>query len=113
VDNDKDAPPPMIRALLEQLVIAARIPQKNIVIYDATRVIPNRIYDPRHERLPRRLQTQRQGNRQPRRARTLEQREREEVQPQSQVQGKGYRIVYRGAEMIPRAISSFPSPERE
>jgi hypothetical protein len=52
VDNDKDAPPPMIRALLEQLVKAAKVPQKQIVIYDASRVIPNRIYDPLHQEFP-------------------------------------------------------------
>ncbi len=52
VDNDKDAPPPMIRALLEQLVNVAKVPQKQIVIYDATRVIPNRIYDPLHMEFP-------------------------------------------------------------
>jgi hypothetical protein len=52
VDNDKDAPPPMIRALIEQLVNAARVPQKQIVIYDASRVIPNRVYDPLHKEFP-------------------------------------------------------------
>ena len=48
VDNDKDASPAMIRALLQQLVQAAKVAQKQIVIYDASRVIPNRIYDPLH-----------------------------------------------------------------
>jgi hypothetical protein len=52
VDNDKDAPPPMIRALLKQLVDVAKVPQKQIVIYDASRVIPNRIYDPLHKEFP-------------------------------------------------------------
>jgi hypothetical protein len=52
VDNDKDAPPPMIRALLEQLVKAAKVPQNQIVIYDATRVIPNRLYLPLHKEFP-------------------------------------------------------------
>jgi hypothetical protein len=52
VDNDKDAPPPMIRALLEQLVKVAKVPQKNIVIYDASRVIANRIYDLLHMEFP-------------------------------------------------------------
>jgi hypothetical protein len=52
VDNDKDAPPAMIRALLQQLVKAAKVPQKLIVIYDASRVIPNRIYDPLHSEFP-------------------------------------------------------------
>jgi hypothetical protein len=52
VDNDKDAPPAMIRALLQQLVKAARVPQKQIVIYDASRVIPNRVYDPLHSEFP-------------------------------------------------------------
>ena len=52
VDNDKDAPPAMIRALVEQLVKAAKVPQNQIVIYDAIRVIPNRIYDPLHGEFP-------------------------------------------------------------
>ncbi len=52
VDNDKDAPPPMIRALLGQLVNVAKVPQKQIVIYDASRVIANRIYDPLHKEFP-------------------------------------------------------------
>jgi hypothetical protein len=52
VDNDKDAPPAMIRALLEQLVHEAKVPQTQIVTYDASRVIPNRIYDPLHKAFP-------------------------------------------------------------
>lgn len=52
VDNDKDASPASIRALLGQLVNVARIPQKQIVIYDASRVIANRMYDPLHKEFP-------------------------------------------------------------
>ncbi len=52
VDNDKDAPPTMIRALIAQLVKVAKVPEKEIVIYDASRVIPNRIYDPLHQEFP-------------------------------------------------------------
>jgi hypothetical protein len=52
VDNDKDAPPAMIRALLQQLVKAAKVPPGHIVVYDASRVIPDRVYNPLHSEFP-------------------------------------------------------------
>ena len=49
VDNQADASPQAIIALLRQLVNAAGVPQTNIVVYEApntapTRIIPDRIY---------------------------------------------------------------------
>jgi Uncharacterized conserved protein len=55
-DNDIDASPQSIRALLHQLTKEAGVAQKDIVVYDASpgggpknrRAIPDRIYDPLH-----------------------------------------------------------------
>ncbi len=58
-DNDIDASPQSIRALLGQLVKQARVAEKDIVVYDASpgggpnrRAIPDRIYVPLHAEFP-------------------------------------------------------------
>ncbi len=55
-DNDIDASPQGVLALLDQLVNRAGVPQDRITIYDATptgnRCIPDRIYNPDHAAFP-------------------------------------------------------------
>jgi len=43
-DNDRDASPYVVKALLRQLVYYVGVEQKDITIYDASRVIPNWFY---------------------------------------------------------------------
>lgn len=43
-DNDRDASPNVVKALLRQLVNKAGVAQEDITIYDASRVIPNWFY---------------------------------------------------------------------
>lgn len=52
VDQQIDASKQTILALLRQLVNNAGVPQKNIVLYEAVRVIPDRIYVPCHAEFP-------------------------------------------------------------
>ncbi len=51
-DNNIDASPQGVLALLDQLVNHAGVPQNMITIYDATRAIPDRIYTPDHAAFP-------------------------------------------------------------
>jgi uncharacterized protein (DUF362 family) len=59
-DNDIDASPQSIRALLRQLTKQARVAEENVVVYDASpgggprsrRAIPDRIYNPLHAEFP-------------------------------------------------------------
>src|SRR3989339_74724 len=44
-DNQLDASPHMVLSLLRQLVNKAGVPQSDITVYDAVRVIPNHIYN--------------------------------------------------------------------
>jgi len=44
-DNDRDASPYVVKALLRQLVNVAGVPQEDITIYDASRPIPNWFYN--------------------------------------------------------------------
>jgi hypothetical protein len=48
VDNDIDATPQSVLALLRQLVNVAGIPQTNITVYEAIRYVPDRIYTKCH-----------------------------------------------------------------
>jgi hypothetical protein len=43
-DNDRDASPYVVKALLKQLIYYVGVEQKDITIYDASRVIPNWFY---------------------------------------------------------------------
>lgn len=57
VDNQADASPQMVLALLRQLVYQAGVPQDRITVYEApntapTRVIPDRIYAKGHAEFP-------------------------------------------------------------
>ena len=46
VDNQRDADPTVVNVLLSQLVDSIGINQKDIIIYDASRPMPNWFYDP-------------------------------------------------------------------
>jgi hypothetical protein len=50
--NKADASKQTVLAILRQLVNQAGVPQTNITVYDATRVIPSRIYEPCHQEFP-------------------------------------------------------------
>jgi len=56
-DNDRDASPYVVKALLRQLVDEVGVPQEDITIYDASRVIPiwfyNRVYYETYPAFPR------------------------------------------------------------
>jgi hypothetical protein len=62
VDNHIDAAPQSVRALLRQLVREAGVPQENIVVYEAVRVVPDRIYVPCHAEFPGVVWVDSQGN---------------------------------------------------
>lgn len=51
-DNQVDAVPQTIQSLLRQLVGQAGVPQENILIYEAARVIPDHVYEPCHREFP-------------------------------------------------------------
>jgi len=51
-DDQIDASPQAVLAMLRQLVHYAGIPQEKILVYEAVRVIPDRIYDPCHAEFP-------------------------------------------------------------
>ncbi|HWR37453.1 MAG TPA: DUF362 domain-containing protein [Clostridia bacterium] len=53
VDDQVDAAPQSVLAILRQLVHNAGVPQDNIVVYEAVRVIPDRIYKPCHAEFPK------------------------------------------------------------
>ena len=48
VDDQVDASQQAILAMLRQLVYHAGVPQNKIMVYEAVRVIPDRIYNPCH-----------------------------------------------------------------
>ena len=52
IDDQVDASPQAILAMLRQLVHHAGVPQNKIVVYEAIRVIPDRIYNPCHSEFP-------------------------------------------------------------
>lgn len=52
-DQQIDASKQTVLALLRQLILQAGIPQENIVIYEAVRVIPDRIFLPCHSEFPK------------------------------------------------------------
>jgi hypothetical protein len=52
VDDQIDASPQSILAMLRQLVHHAGVPQDRILVYEAIRVIPDRIYIPCHAEFP-------------------------------------------------------------
>lgn len=52
VDDQIDASPQSILAMLRQLVHHAGVPQNKILVYEAIRVIPDRIYIPCHAEFP-------------------------------------------------------------
>ncbi|HWQ90933.1 MAG TPA: hypothetical protein VN673_04625, partial [Clostridia bacterium] len=62
VDNQIDASPQSVLALLRQLVNKAGVPQDRIVVYEAIRVVPNRVYDPCHAEFPNVIWVDSQGN---------------------------------------------------
>lgn len=51
-DNQLDASPHMVLALLRQLVNEAGVPQSAITVYDAVRYIPDKIYNKCHAEFP-------------------------------------------------------------
>ncbi|MCF7847640.1 MAG: DUF362 domain-containing protein [Kiritimatiellales bacterium] len=51
-DNQIDASPHTVLAMLRQLVNEAGVPQANIVVYEAKKVIPDRIYTKCHAEFP-------------------------------------------------------------
>jgi len=51
-DNQLDASPHMVLALLRQLVNVAGVPQDMITVYDAVRLIPDKIFNRCHAELP-------------------------------------------------------------
>ncbi|MCX6143065.1 MAG: DUF362 domain-containing protein [Ignavibacteriales bacterium] len=51
-DNQIDASKQTILSLLRQLIDKAGVPQQNVVLYEAVRVIPDRIYGPCHAEFP-------------------------------------------------------------
>ncbi len=62
VENLIDAAPQPILAMLDQLVTRAGVPQEKILVFEAVRVIPDRIYKPCHEKFPRVLWMDSEGN---------------------------------------------------
>lgn len=52
VDDQVDASPQSVLGILHQLVRNAGVPQENIVVYEAVRVIPDRMYNPCHAEFP-------------------------------------------------------------
>ena len=51
-DNDADTSPQVVLALIRQLVNEAGVPAADITVYDASRSIPDRIYDRCHSEFP-------------------------------------------------------------
>ena len=52
VDGQIDQSPQTLVALLHQLVVVAGVPQEMITVYEATRVVPDRVYKPSHAACP-------------------------------------------------------------
>lgn len=51
-DNQRDASPSVVKALLNKLVAVVGVNQEDITVYDASRPIPNWFYDPVHTAFP-------------------------------------------------------------
>jgi hypothetical protein len=62
VDQQIDASKQTVLALLRQLANQAGVPQDKIVVYEAIRVIPDRIYNPCHAEFPSVVWVDSQGN---------------------------------------------------
>lgn len=52
VDGQIDQSPQMLLGLVRQLVVAAGVPQELITVYEAARVVPDRVYHPTHAAFP-------------------------------------------------------------
>jgi len=52
VDGQIDQSPQAVVAILQQLVVGAGVPQEMITVYEATRVVPDRVYKPAHAAFP-------------------------------------------------------------
>ncbi len=52
-DNQADASPQTLVAMLRQLVRNARVPQENVSVYEAVRVIPDRVFSKAHQEFPK------------------------------------------------------------
>ena len=61
-DNQIDASPQTVYALLDQLVNVAGVPQELISVYEATRVIPDRVFNKSHAAFPNVRFIDSQGN---------------------------------------------------
>lgn len=62
VDDQIDASPQSVLAMLRQLVHQAGVPQDKIVVYEAVRVIPDRMYAPCHAEFPGVIWVDSKGN---------------------------------------------------
>ena len=62
VDEHIDASPQSVLAMLRQLVNKAGVPQDRITVYEAVRVVPDRIYNPCHAEFPNVVWLDSQGN---------------------------------------------------
>jgi hypothetical protein len=62
VDDQIDASPQAVLAMLRQLVHQAGVPQDKIVVYEAVRVIPDRVYNPCHAEFPGVIWVDSKGN---------------------------------------------------
>jgi hypothetical protein len=51
-DNQRDASPSVVKALLNKLVTVVGVNEEDITVYDASRPIPNWFYDPVHAAFP-------------------------------------------------------------
>jgi len=51
-DNERDAHPAVTKALLNKLVHVVGVNEEDIIVYDASRPMPNWFYDPVHEAYP-------------------------------------------------------------
>ncbi|MFH0878724.1 MAG: DUF362 domain-containing protein [Lentisphaerota bacterium] len=61
-DNQLDASPHMVLALLRQLVSKAGVPQNKIYVYDAVRLMPDKIYNKCHAEFPQVIFADRLGS---------------------------------------------------
>jgi hypothetical protein len=62
VDGQIDQSPQMLLGLVRQLVADAGVPQEMITVYEAARVVPDRVYNPTHAAFPRVRFVDSQGN---------------------------------------------------
>ena len=62
VDGQIDQSPQMLLGLVRQLVTVAGVPENQITVYEATRVVPDRVYLPTHAAFPHIRFVDSQGN---------------------------------------------------